>query len=179
MFSNVIDFAKTLYAIFQLETGPQKLPSSLPLLVVSLILYVLCQLWVKTFDYPVGAAGFLGVFDAVLLVLMASVPLLLLKRSDRILQTVTALACVGIAVSLVDVFLLFLLSDSPLPVPEERMDGLISFLTFPVLLWRLLMNTTLLRYALSWGFTSAFALAVGHLVVVGFVGGALTSSLAG
>ena len=179
MFSNVINFSKTLYAIFQLEAGPQKLPSSLPLLGGSLILYVLCRLWVGTFDYSAGAAGFLGVFDAVLLALMASVPLLLLKRGDRIVQTVTALACVGIAVSLADLFLLFLLSDLPLPVSEERMDGLLSFLTFPVLLWRLLMNTTLLRYALSWGFMSAFALAVGHLAIVGFLGGRLASSLTG
>jgi hypothetical protein len=96
------------------------------------------------------AAVFLGVFDAVLLVLMAGVPLTVLKLGSRIPQTLLALASAGFVVSIVDVFLLFLLSD--LPLPEDLLGRVITFLTFPIFLWKVLINTTLLRYALSWNF---------------------------
>jgi hypothetical protein len=178
MFSNIIDFAKALYAICRLEAGPQKLPfSSTMILTVSLIMYILGRFWVGIFDHSIVAAVFLGVFDAVLLVLMAGVPLTVLKLGSRIPQTLLALASAGFVVSIVDVFLLFLLSD--LPLPEDLLGRVITFLTFPIFLWKVLINTTLLRYALSWNFTYAFTLAIVHVSMVVFLGGAIASGLEG
>jgi low affinity Fe/Cu permease len=77
----------------------------------------------------------------------------------------------------VDVFLLFLLSD--LPLPEDLLGRVITFLTFPIFLWKVLINTTLLRYALSWNFTYAFTLAIVHVSMVVFLGGAIASGLEG
>jgi hypothetical protein len=180
MFSNIVDFAKALYAICRLEAGPQKLPSSsTTLLTVSLIVYILGRLWVEIFDYSIVAAGFLAIFDTVLLVLMAVIPLALLKLSNRIPQTLIALASAGFVVSMADVFLLFLLSDLPLPVPEDRLGRMIAFLTFPIFLWRVLINTTLLKYALSWSSMYASALVIAQVLMVILLGGAIASGLEG
>jgi len=107
---------------------------------------------------------------------MASVPLGLLKLSNRIPQTLTAMISAGIVVSAVNIFLLFLLID--LPLPPERLDRVIALLTFPLLLWRLFINANLLRHALSWKFRYAFALSLTHIVLVVLLVGPLASSLA-
>lgn len=177
MFSKMIDFAKVLYDICRLEAGPQKMPSSTALLAGSLMAYVLGRLWLETFDYSIAAAGVLGVFDALLLVLIAAVPLTLLGLGNRIPQTLIAMASAGFVVSLAKLFLLFLLGD--LPLPEDRFSRVVTFLTLPILLWQALINTVLLKSALSWSFLQALGLALGHLVVVFLVGVPIASSVAG
>ncbi|QBQ55438.1 hypothetical protein [Nitrosococcus wardiae] len=177
MFSKMIDFVKTLYVICRLEAGPQKVPSSTALLTGSLIAYILGRMWVETFDHSIAAAGFLGVFDAILLALVASVPLMLLRFNNRILQTLTAMASAGFVVCLAQLFLLFLLSD--LPLPEERFSRVVTFLTLPLLLWKILINTVLLKTALAWNFLPALGLSLGHLLLVFLVGGPMASSLVG
>jgi hypothetical protein len=176
MFSNVIDFAKALYVICRIEAGPQKLPFSTPLLAIAAVVYILVRLWEESFDQPVIAAGFLGVFDILLLALMVGIPLWLFNLSNRIPQTLTALTSAGIVVSIVNIFLLFLLSD--LPLPPERLGRVIALLTFPLLLWRLFINANLLRHALSWRFRYAIALSLIHILTVIFIGGSLASALA-
>jgi hypothetical protein len=165
-----------LYVICRIEAGPQKLPFSKLLLGVVLIIYILGRFWEESFGRPIIAAGFLGVFDILLLILMASLPLWLFNLSNRIPQTLTAMTSAGIVVSAVNIFLLFLLID--LPLPPERLDRVIALLTFPLLLWKLFINANLLRHALSWRFRYAFGLSLVHIVVVIFVGGPLASTLA-
>ncbi|ADE16204.1 conserved hypothetical protein [Nitrosococcus halophilus Nc 4] len=177
MFSKIIDFVKALYVICRLDAGPQKLPSSTALLTGSLIAYILGRMWVESLDHSIAAAGFLGVFDALLLVLVAGVPLTLLKFGNRILQTLTAMACAGVVVCIAQLFLSFLLGD--LPLPEERFTRVVTFLTLPLLLWKVLINTVLLKSALSWGFLPALGLSLGHLLIVFLVGGPLASGLMG
>jgi hypothetical protein len=178
MSSNIINFIKELYAICRREAGPQKLPSSTILLVVSLIFYILGRFWVEKFDYSIVAATFLAVFDATLLILMAAIPLALLKSSNRIPQTLIALASAGFVVSMVEVFILFLLSNIPFP-EDHRKSTVIAFLVFPMLLWRVLINITVLRRALSWNTMHASILADSQALIVIFLGGNIASGLEG
>lgn len=174
MFASTIDFVKELYAICRREAGPQKLPSSAILLTMSLIFYILGRFLVEVFDHSVTAAGILAVVDAVLLALMAGIPLALLKSSNRMLQTLTALTSAGFVVSVLEAVFLFILSYVPFP-EDPKTATVIAFLTFPMLLWRVLVNITLLRQGLSWNTTYASILAGAQVLIMIILGQQLSS----
>lgn len=175
MFSKIIDFVTGLYDICRLEAGPQKLPFSTVLLALTFILYIAGRAAEEAFDRPLIEAGLLGLADVLLLVLIVAVPLWLLNLGNRIPQTLTAITAAGIVVSVVDIFLIFLLID--LPLSPDRLGRVITYLTFPLVLWRVLINATLLKFALSWHSGYAFILALVHLGMVIAVGGAMPAGV--
>lgn len=177
MFSKFIDFVVVLSAICRLRAGPRKLPFSLPLLALTFILYIVARFAEEVFTRPPLEAGLLGLADALLLISVAAVPLWLLKLGNRIPQTLTAITSAGIVVSVVDIFMLLLLSE--IPFLPGRADTVMAFLTFPLVLWQLLINTTLIRVALSLPFAYGFILALIHLGMVVALGGAMPGILAG
>lgn len=175
MFSKIIDFVTALYDICRLEAGPQKLPFSAALLALTFILYVAGRTVEEVFGRSLIEAGLLGLADAFLLALIAAVPLWLLNLGNRIPQTLTAMTSAGIVVSVVDIFLIFLLID--LPLSPDKLGRVITYLTLPLVLWRIFINTTLLKIALSWRSGYAFILALAHLGMVIALGSAMSAGL--
>ncbi|BAW80397.1 hypothetical conserved protein [Candidatus Nitrosoglobus terrae] len=175
MFSNTFNFIKELYTICLREAGPQKLPSSIVLLIVSLIFYIIGRFLVDKSGYSTTASVFLAMFDATLLILMASVPLILKKSTQQIPQTLIALASAGFVVSIIEEIFLFLLRSIQFP-ENAGASTVVAFLLFPMLLWRVLINITVLRHALSSSTMYASILADSQALIVIFWGKAIASS---
>lgn len=175
MFSKIIDFVTVLYNICRLDAKPQKLPCSTTLLALAFVLYAVVRTTVEVFDRPLVESGLLGLADAFLLAFTVAAPLWLLNLDNRIPQTLTAMASAGVVVSTVDIFVALLLIDMPLR--PEQLSISIAFLTFPFVLWRILINTNLLRAALSWRFIYAFILALAHMGTVFALGKIMPAGL--
>lgn len=177
MFSKCIDFAIALSAICQLKAGPGKLPFSIPILTAAFILYIVARFAEGLFERPPFEASLLALIDAVLLALIAAAPLWLLGLGSRITQTLTALMSAGIVVSVASIFLTSLLMGVSLSPSPDQVGRIIAFITFPLVLWRLLLNTTLIRLSLSWPFSYGFILALIHLGIVMLLGSTMPEAL--
>lgn len=145
-----------------LRLGPQDIPASRVLLVLSLAAYVLVSFVLSVPGYPSAVALRLAGVDLLLLVVFASVPLYLLDKTARIGQTLTALAGSGALLGLLAlpvIRVLFEGQDSSEVPPFAAMVWLILFG------WSLLVVAHIMRHALSVAFAVGLGVAVLYTLV--------------
>ncbi|CAB1275651.1 hypothetical protein [Candidatus Nitrosacidococcus tergens] len=166
---NIVGFSKELIAICQRDTGAQNLPVSSKIFWVSIGCYTLCRFWIAQFNYSILGSLFIALFDIFLLALMVVAPLSIKDMRDKIQQTLIGLASVGTLISLTEVIAEYVLGTIPFP-GDQPQDAIIIFLTFPLLLWRILVNITIMRHALSWQVMPASLLVDAQVITVIMVG---------
>ncbi|MFV1973983.1 MAG: hypothetical protein ACC648_09720 [Thiohalobacterales bacterium] len=145
-----------------LRLGPQDLPASRVLLMLSLAAYVLISFALSLPGYPSAVAAQMAGVDMVLLVVFVTAPLYLLNKTARIGQTLTALAGSGALLGLLAlpvIRVLFEGQDSGEVPPFAAMVWLILFG------WSLLVVAHIMRHALSVAFAIGLGVAILYTLV--------------
>jgi hypothetical protein len=153
MFGNTRMFFENLAGIGRLEKGPQDLPSSFTLAVLSVALYAFCKFMEGLFQYitvtgefRVGMAVLSGAYDTFLVLAIVLGCLAFKRYLGRSMQTLTAICLVGVAISLVIIAFMVLLYFGPYDLLQT---GVTRALRFPLILLNLFINGHILREALD------------------------------
>jgi hypothetical protein len=163
-------FLHNLFGIVQSEVGPEVLPASMGLLTASLGVFALVQFWAKIVNHSVGGAAAIGVFAAIILIVVAYVAARLLGFKERFVQTLTALAAAGAIVAVVNLLCrMFLRVGFDFMLDSEGpIDSMIDFLLFPIFLWNLIVYAGIFRRAYSVGLGLGFALSLICVLMISF-----------
>jgi len=151
----MLQWTQLFWDICLLRKTPQNLPYSLALLWILLPIAFILDCLTTQVQNP--AAGFgqvlLAVMTLTLLYLLVVVSLLvLLGLGTRIVQTLSSLLGAGMILNLLALPLLFSF--------DPQQPGVEVWLSLLLLLWNLVVNTHILRAAMSRGFFLSAALAV-------------------
>lgn len=158
------------FDICLLRAGPQDLPVSQVLLWLSAAAYVLVSFLLSIGAYPAGEALLVALLDFGLLVVFAALVLYLRGKTERLNQTLTALAGTGALLGLI-----------ALPLVQSLFAGQSAGEVpgFVILLWLLLYGWSLLvvghivRHALAIPFPFALGVAVLYTLAAMQIIGAL------
>jgi len=156
-----------LFAICRLRLGPQDMPYA-PTTASALVVTVLAleALLSQLLDVPDGLLLPRTLLSGLMLV---GVPWLLLRlraRSGRLVQTLIALAGTSLLFTLALVPLLLITAANPIdPAAPAPSSMLISVAVLLLVVWKLMVNGHILRYALDWPPLAAALLALGLFLV--------------
>ena len=163
VYTAAITLFKAFFAICRLQKGPQDLPTSRDLLLVSLVAYTLCSIGVGLLSMTPDAAVVSGLTDTALMILLTMAVLRLRGFTNRMTQTVTAFAGTGTVLSLIAMPILLAAHAAR---TSHAGSGLPGLLTLFIFIWNLMINAHILRHALSTRLVVGFALAVLYLLVL-------------
>jgi len=142
------------------RSGPQDLPSSSWLRNASLAGYFLVSFGLSLSIEPFAPAIKAVALDTVFLLLLAAVPLILLKKPERINQTLSAIYGCGI---------LFNLALAPFAVMYvlggNQADPLLATVITMVGLWNLGVLGNIIRYALNLPLIAGITIAITYLAI--------------
>lgn len=131
--------AALLADLLRLRRGPQDVPHSPTLLLLTLAPYALLGSALAAFSMPASKALWYGPSEASLLALLVYGALALRRRQARYVQTLTALTLVGSA---------FNAASLPLTALAQPGNG-IGLLILPLLAWSFAVSVNILRQALD------------------------------
>lgn len=156
--------------ILRAEEGPDVLPASAPLLGASLGFFALAQFAAKLLTHPPVRAAEIGIIGAVLLAALTYLGCHLFKHSERLTQTLTALAAAGAAVAFVNVGVKLLLKFAfhEMDMDVLPVDSIVNFLVFPLFLWNVLVYVSIFRRAFASGIILSFAMSFALTLAIVF-----------
>jgi len=149
-----------ILAIMLLRAGPQDLPYSRSLFVISTFLYLASGVLVLTTAMSSGQAVANMVLDVVVLLAFSYICLSLLKYKARFVQMVTALAGIGIVCHLLAWPLFMQLQDMQ---EQEQGVKIAALLMLLLISWQVLVFAHVFRHAMQMSMMRALALSFGYL----------------
>lgn len=154
--------------ILRVERGPDVLPASLPLLAASLVAFALAEFGWKLLTHTPARAAEIGVAGALLLAAVALVCARTLNLSERLTQTLTALAAAGAVIALVNLLLRLLLRGAFMGMEMDALpiDSISNFLLFPLFAWNGLVYFSIFRRGFQMGILLSVALSLGLTVAL-------------
>lgn len=161
---------KALFDILKLEGAQNALPASNAFLGGCVAAYAIAKAVRHGLEHSLTSALIFGVFTAAFLSGVTYMILRLYKSSDKLVQTLAALAATGAIMALASILLYFFFAMAlPPPLPTGK---LVNFLLFPIAIWIVFMFAFLFRHA-SLRTVPAFALAATYVIVTDFIVAAL------
>lgn len=155
-------FFDVFWSVCMLKKGPQDIPSSVLLLVITFLVSALVDILNLSITVPATAFPVLLAMALVYSsVLMASLAIImwLLKYRQRIVQTLSAIFGTGTIISLVALPLLLMLMQKP----DE--PSIFSIFVIAIQFWSLAVTAHILRFALSVPMLLAGLLAFGYFLL--------------
>lgn len=144
------------WQICRFRLGPQDLPGSMPLFVVTLLLYVLIGTIIGGFDLPPEKAFLSAIVDVVLLLAMTRAILWARELWPRFQQTATALLGTGVFFGFAAVPLMWWQAQY-----DQPMDAFVpSLLIFAIFIWNMAVAGHIFRHALNTPFYIGVALSL-------------------
>jgi hypothetical protein len=149
-----------IVGIMLLRAGPQHLPYSVPLMLSLVLLYVVSG--VAVLDSSMDTNYALGnmLLDVVVLFAFTWFCLSLLKFRQRFVQTIIALAGIGVVYHLLAWPLLLDLQDMQAEAQGVKMSAVLMLL---LLSWQVLVYGHVFRHAMVMSMSRALALSFGYL----------------
>jgi cytochrome b len=146
-----------------LRRAPQDDPLSYSALQWSIVAYVLMDLLQAraSSDWPASLG--LTTRDTLVLVLFAWTVLLLMKKSARLVQTLTALAGTGTVLGIVGLPLILQAAQTQ---AEDGPAGILVLAWLLMLVWSIAVQANIFRHALSTAYGSGLLLAGLHTVLI-------------
>ena len=161
---------KKFYDILMLEGGQGTLPASLPFMGACIAAFFGAQAGLHMLDHDVGPAAIFGASCAILLGGLTATMLTLYKQPEKLVQTISALAAIGAAISIMSIVLHFAFAVVlPPPLPTHK---LVSFLLFPIAIWNVFAFAWIYRHA-AMRTIPAFVLATIYVIVADFILGTI------
>ena len=149
-----------ILAVMLLRAGPQDLPYSVPLFAMLLLFYVASGVLVLATSMEVAQAVANMVLDAALLSAFSYTCLALLKYRARFVQTVSALAGIGIVYHLLAWPLFIQIQDVQ---ASEQGAAIFGLLMLSLISWQVLVFAHVFRHAMQMSMGRALALSFGYL----------------
>jgi hypothetical protein len=135
--------------ICRMRLGPQDLPCSPNVLLITVGLYCLCSYAVALVALPPDVAAIATILDLLLLTLFTAILLSLAGFGNRSVQTLTALAGTGVIMSAIA----FPVAGwSALAGAQGPVLAIAEVLRAAILIWSLLVTAHIYRHALSTGY---------------------------
>jgi len=150
--------------------GPQDLPASGFLLGLSLACYVLVSLLVALLSSDINTAVQLAALDVGMLTVFVSALLYLQSKTERVGQTLSAMAGSG---SLMGLFALPLVLLVDPQLPADQLSPLLTGSWLSLLIWNLFVMAHIMRHALS----TSFAIGLGAAVLYALVSMQIVATL--
>ena len=150
--------------------GPQDLPASGFLLGLSLACYVLVSLLVALPSSDINTAVQLAALDVGMLTVFVSALLYLQSKTERVGQTLSAMAGSG---SLMGLFALPLVLLVDPELPADQLSPLLTGSWLSLLIWSLFVMAHIMRHALS----TSFAIGLGAAVLYALVSMQIVATL--
>jgi hypothetical protein len=161
---------KTWLDLCLLRKGPQDLPASGFFLGLSLCCYVVVSFLVASPSSGTMEAVRLALVDTGMLITFVAALLYLQSKTERILQTLSALAGSGSLMGLFALPLVLLVDPGQ---PAEQVPALLAGFWLMLLIWNLFVMAHIMRHALS----SSFAIGLGAAVFYALVSMQLVATL--
>jgi hypothetical protein len=158
----MLQFIRAWFDICLLRTGPQDLPSSEFFLGLSLCCYTLVSLLVALPSSAGMDAVLLAAVDVGMLVAFVTSVLYLQSKTERIKQTLSALAGSGSLMGLFALPLVLLVDPGQ---PAEQVPALLAAVWLLLLSWNLFVMGHIMRHALSTSFPVGLGVAVLYALV--------------
>lgn len=152
--SAVITLARAYWDICIFRLGPQHLPRSGALLVITALANLCLSMLINRLQLDLPTALLVAALEFVVVAGLTGLLLLAFRHSARLTQTLTALMGTG---AVIGTIVLVLLSVSP-QLPQ--------LLRVTVFLWNLLVMAHILRHALEVHLVAGFVIAVGYAMVL-------------
>ena len=149
-----------ILAIMLLKAGPQDLPYSRSLLVMSVFLYLASGVLVLTTAMSSAQAVANMVLDVVVLLAFSYFCLSLLKYRARFVQMVSALAGIGIVYHLLAWPLFIQIHNMQ---PQQQGAKIAALLMLLLISWQVLVFAHVFRHAMQMSMMRALALSFGYL----------------
>lgn len=146
-----------------LRRAPQDDPLSYSALQWSIVAYVLMDLWQARASSDWPATLGMTLLDILVMVLFAWTLLLLMKKSARLVQTLTALAGTGTVLGVVG---LPLILQTARTQTEDGPAGILVLGWLLMLVWSIAVQAHIFRHALSTGYGTGLLLAGLHTVLI-------------
>jgi hypothetical protein len=150
----------TVIAILLLKAGPQHVPASRSLPVVSVLLYTVTGLLILMPELDAGTALGNMLLDITVLVSFCYFALSMLRLTTRFAQTITAMTLTGCVFHLLAWPVLAHINSAQAPSHVATIE---SLLMLAMLAWQVLVNAHIFRYALEIQMGRAVALSFGYL----------------
>ena len=166
----MLQLIRAWFDICLLRRGPQDLPVSGFFLGLSLGCYALVSLLVASPSFGVADAALLAVVDTAMLAGFVVVLLYLQSKTERINQTLSALAGSGSLMGLFALPLVLLVDPGQ---PAEQVPALLGGVWLSLLIWNLFVMGHIMRHALS----SSFAIGLGAAVLYALVSMQIVATL--
>jgi hypothetical protein len=158
----MLQLIRAWFDICRLRAGPQDLPASGFLLGLSLCCYALVSFLVASPSSGIMGAVQLATVDTGMLVVFATSILYLQSKTERINQTLSALAGSGSLMGMLALPLVLLVDPGQ---PADQLSALLTGLWLLLLIWNLLVMAHIMRHALS----ASFAVGLGAAVLYALV----------
>jgi hypothetical protein len=166
---------QNILGILNWKLGPEVLPKSSILLAVSLVGFAVAVCLRQAMDYSVTRSVASGIGSAAALGAVAYLCAKVSGYSERLTQTLTALAIGGGIVIFVNVCLRFFLvvslaftDASGEGLPYLNVVELANFLLFPLLIWNVFIFAALVRRSFRPSVPVAFAIAIPMVFMVNY-----------
>lgn len=166
---------QNIVGILNWKLGPEVLPKSPILLIISLVAFAVAVFLRQSMDYSVARAAASGIGGAAVLGVVAFLCASVSGYRERLMQTLCALALGGAIVISVTALLRFLLivtlalSDtSEEGLPYINVVELANFLLFPLFVWNVFIFAALFRRSFRPSVPIAFAIAIPVVLLVDF-----------
>lgn len=150
-----MNLLRRFWEVCLLRAGPQDLPASDFLLVLTLLIYIAASFLVSLLQFEFSRAGLVTLVDLLLMAGLSYLILWIARRHARWLQTMTALSGSGAVLSLAALPFLYWSNQ----IEAENQAGLPDFVLLGMLIWNLVVLAHIFRHALSvsFGFGAVFA----------------------
>ena len=166
----MLQLIRLWFDICLFRKGPQDLPASGFLPGLSLACYVLVSFLVAFPSSGIVAAVQLAGLDVVMLVVFVSALLYLQSKTERVGQTLSAMAGSG---SLMGLFALPLVLLVDPGLPADQLSPLLTTGWLSLLIWNLFIMAHIMRHALS----TSFAVGLGAAVLYALVSMQMVATL--
>ena len=158
----MLQLIRAWFDICLFRKGPQDLPVSGVLPGLSLACYALVSLLVALPSSGMAVAIQLAALDVVMLVVFVSSLLYLQSKTERVGQTLSAMAGSGTLMGLLALPLVLLVDPD---LPAEQLSPLLTGSWLSLLIWNLFAMAHIMRHALSISFAVGLGAAVLYALV--------------
>ena len=148
---------RAFFDICRLRLGPQDLPASRTLLILTLVVYTLISLIQSLIQISLAKALLSSVIDTGLLIVLIGSLLYITSRSTRITQTITALAGINVLFGIPMIPLVFMIGQKGL---SNNQADLLVLLLFVLVIWNFIVYAHILRNSLEVPMFASFALTI-------------------
>jgi hypothetical protein len=159
-----------IFGILNFKLGADVLPKSPNLLAASIVAFTAAVFLFQVGFYSAARAAASGIASAVLLAAVALMCARVSGYSERLTQTLTALALGGAIVIFVRTALGFIIFISPNleELPDTNVRQLTAFLLFPLYVWNIFVFAFLFRRSFRTDVVVSFAISIMLLFVMYF-----------